>query len=160
LATERCRVATGELSDIAAVHWPDRPLFELLGRCIGCNLLCWTSSPLSLPWSVVRRRQGYRCCVVVRSTQARSRFVSVQRRRREPRPRTPDELRWEGVGVSGALKCFFVFRRDAQDLTFEFAWTRPRRRFRQLVVVSSLGRGRRRRCALAGTGLELLRYLF
>lgn len=78
----------------------------------------------------------------------------------EPQPATPAlELRMEGVGVSGALKCFLVLPPRPEDLTFELHWTRAGRTDDSpdnWIVVSSLGEGDGGDGALAGTGLELL----
>jgi predicted metalloprotease with PDZ domain len=78
----------------------------------------------------------------------------------EPLPATPPlELRGEGVGLSGALKCFVVLPPGPQDLTFELRWNRPVGKDRSCdgwMAVTSLGEGEGRNGELAGTGLELL----
>jgi predicted metalloprotease with PDZ domain len=78
----------------------------------------------------------------------------------QPRPATPPlELRREGAGLSGALKCFLVLPPGPEDLTFELRWNIPARRddFQDSwMAVTSLGEGDGRDGALAGTGLELL----
>lgn len=78
----------------------------------------------------------------------------------EPRPATPPlELRGEGVGLSGALKCFLVLPPGPEDLTFELRWNRPDAGDRppdSWMAVSSLGEGDGRDGELAGSGLELL----
>ncbi|WP_460526548.1 hypothetical protein [Flindersiella endophytica] len=75
----------------------------------------------------------------------------------EPRPATPPlELRGEGVGLSGALKCFLVLPPAPEDLTFELRWDRPAGRDGvpgSWMAVSSLGESD---SGLTGTGLELL----
>jgi predicted metalloprotease with PDZ domain len=78
----------------------------------------------------------------------------------EPRAATPPlELRAEGVGLSGALKCFLVLPEGPEDLTFELRWTSPEGvdgPADSWVAVSSLGEGSRRDGEMAGRGLELL----
>jgi len=78
----------------------------------------------------------------------------------EPRPATPPlELRGEGVGLSGALKCFVVLPPGPEDLTFELRWERPMGGDGSpdgWMAVSSLGEGDGRDGELAGTRLELL----
>lgn len=78
----------------------------------------------------------------------------------EPRPATPPlELRREGVGLSGALKCFLVLPPGPEDLTFELRWSRPGAGDGSVdswMAVSSLGEGDGDHGELAGTGLELL----
>jgi hypothetical protein len=104
---------------------------------------------------------GYRCWSVGRSTSGPVEVSYLAEPvAEEPRPATPAlELRGEGVGVSGALKCFLVLPPRPEDLTFELHWTRPGRTDGfpdNWMVVSSLGEGDAGDGALAGTGLELL----
>lgn len=74
----------------------------------------------------------------------------------QPRPATPPlELRGEGAGLSGALKCFLVLPPGPEDLTFELRWNRPAGPD-NWIAVSSLGEGDGHDGDLAGTGLELL----
>lgn len=77
----------------------------------------------------------------------------------EPRPTTPPlELRREGHGLSGALKCFLVLPPRPDDLTFEVRW-RPQSGEDAgdgRMAVSSLGEGPGRDGDLSGAGLELL----
>jgi predicted metalloprotease with PDZ domain len=71
----------------------------------------------------------------------------------EPRPATPPlELRAEGGGFSGALKCFLVLPPGPEDATFELRWTGGGDR----RLVSSLGELDGDDGVLTGTGLELL----
>ena len=76
-----------------------------------------------------------------------------------PRPATPPlELREEGSGLSGALKCFLVLPPGPEDLTFALRW---RTRTGQgsgdsWMAVCSLGEGDGSHGELAGIGLELL----
>ncbi len=77
----------------------------------------------------------------------------------EPRPTTPPlELRREGPGLSGALKCFLVLPPGPDDLTFEVHWEPPSGEDAGdgWMAVSSLGEGLGRDGDLAGAGLELL----
>jgi hypothetical protein len=77
----------------------------------------------------------------------------------EPRAATPPlELRGEGSGLSGALKCFLVLPPRPDDLTFEVHWKPPSAEHTGdgWTSVSSLGEGLGRDGDLAGTGLELL----
>lgn len=78
----------------------------------------------------------------------------------EPRPATPPlELRGEGVGLSGALKCFLILPPGPEDITFELRWNRSDAgdgSTESWMAVSSLGEGDGRDGELAGTGLELL----
>ncbi len=78
----------------------------------------------------------------------------------EPRPATPPlELRAEGGGLSGALKCFLVLPPGPEDLTFGLRWDTPapgQGSTDSWMAVSSLGEGDGRDDDLAGTGLELL----
>jgi len=78
----------------------------------------------------------------------------------EPRPTAPPlELRREGPGLSGALKCFLVLPPGPDDLTFEVRWKPPSGEDAGVgwMAVSSLGEGLGRHGDLAGAGLELLR---
>lgn len=78
----------------------------------------------------------------------------------EPRPATPPlELRKEGAGLSGALKCFLVLPPGPEDVTFELRWEGPTGSEGSSdgwMSVSSLGEGDGRDGGLAGTGLEFL----
>ncbi|MGZ6802626.1 MAG: M61 family metallopeptidase [Nocardioidaceae bacterium] len=77
----------------------------------------------------------------------------------EPRPTTPPlELRREGPGLSGALKCFLVLPPRPDDLTFEVHWKPPSGDDPGdgWMAVSSLGEGLGRDGDLVGAGLELL----
>jgi predicted metalloprotease with PDZ domain len=77
----------------------------------------------------------------------------------EPRPATPPlELRREGTGLSGAMKCFLVLPLGPEDLTFELRWEQPSGAdaAENWMFVSSLGEGSGSDGELAGTGLELL----
>lgn len=78
----------------------------------------------------------------------------------EPQPATPPlELRREGVGLSGVLKCFLVLPPEPDDLTFELRWKRPAAAEdcpESWMAVSSLGEGDGDDGSLAGTGHELL----
>jgi predicted metalloprotease with PDZ domain len=71
----------------------------------------------------------------------------------EPRAATPPlELRAEGGGLSGALKCFLLLPPGPEDATFELRWTGSD----GLVLVSSLGETDGADAVLTGAGLELL----
>jgi hypothetical protein len=76
-----------------------------------------------------------------------------------PRPATaPLELRREGGGLSGALKCFLVLPPGPEDLTFTLRWNRPvaeEPSSTGWMVVTSLGESDGRG-DMAGAGLELL----
>jgi predicted metalloprotease with PDZ domain len=77
----------------------------------------------------------------------------------EPRPATPPiELRREGAGLSGALKCFLVLPVGREDLPFELRWEEQEEGdfAAAWTFVSSLGEGPGRDGELSGTGLELL----
>ncbi|NUT08316.1 MAG: hypothetical protein HOV76_33100 [Hamadaea sp.] len=78
----------------------------------------------------------------------------------EPLPATaPLELRAEGGGLSGVLKCFLVLPPGPEDLTFTLRWNGPVRKGQSAggwMGVTSLGEGDGRDGELAGTGLELL----
>ncbi|MBA3527946.1 MAG: hypothetical protein H0T91_01265, partial [Propionibacteriaceae bacterium] len=77
----------------------------------------------------------------------------------EPCSATPPlELRREGNGLSGALKCFLVLPLGPADLTFELRWEQPAgtRTDENWMTVSSLGEGSGSDGELTGTGLELL----
>lgn len=79
----------------------------------------------------------------------------------QPRAATPPlELREEGVGLSGALKCFLVLPPGPEDLTFELHWDRLVGRdgsTDRWMTVCSLGEGDGFDGEpLVGTGLELL----
>jgi hypothetical protein len=77
----------------------------------------------------------------------------------EPRPTTPPlELRREGRGLSGALKCLLVLPPGPDDLTFEVHWKPALGEDTGdgWAAASSLGEGRGRDGDLAGTGLERL----
>ncbi len=74
----------------------------------------------------------------------------------EPRAATPPlELRAEGAGLSGALKCFLVLPPGPEDLTFDVHWIRPDPPG-DWAAVSSLGEGDGAAGDLSGTGLERL----
>jgi len=76
-----------------------------------------------------------------------------------PRGATPPlELRAEGAGLSGALKCFVILPPGPEDLTFELRWTRASddSRADKWMAVSSMGEGQGRERELSRTGLELL----
>jgi predicted metalloprotease with PDZ domain len=76
-----------------------------------------------------------------------------------PRPATPPlELRGEGGGLSGALKCFLLLPPGPEDLTFTLRWrarTGPGSGG-SWMAVCSLGEGDGSDGELAGRGLELL----
>ena len=77
----------------------------------------------------------------------------------EPQPATPPlELRREGRGVSGALKCFVVLPPAPADLSFEVRWDGSGEAVNSpgWMEVSSLGEGEGVDRPLAGAGLELL----
>ena len=76
----------------------------------------------------------------------------------EPRPATPPlELRREGTGLSGALKCFVALPPGPGDVDFELRWKPPPAADdASWRAVSSLGEGSGGGGELAGTGLELL----
>ncbi len=77
----------------------------------------------------------------------------------EPRSATPPlELRREGIGFSGAAKCFLVLPPGPEDLTFELRWEQPSGgdAAENWMTVSSLGEGSGSDGELAGMGLELL----
>jgi hypothetical protein len=75
----------------------------------------------------------------------------------EQRPATPPlELRPEGLGLSGALKCFVLLPPRPQDVTFEVHVEPPPGDSADWRAVSSLGEGLGRDGDLAGTGLERL----
>lgn len=77
----------------------------------------------------------------------------------EPRPATPPlELRREGTGLSGALKCFLVLPPGPEDAAFELRWQQagPDDFTDGRTPVCSLGEGAGESGELSGTGLELL----
>src|SRR5215218_8498462 len=75
----------------------------------------------------------------------------------EPQPATtPLELRREGTGLSGALKCFLVLPPGSEDLPFRLRWEAPTESAEGMAVVSSLGEGFGADGEVEGTGLELL----
>jgi predicted metalloprotease with PDZ domain len=77
----------------------------------------------------------------------------------EPRPATPPlELRREGTGLSGALKCFLLLPVGHPDATFELRWEPPLgvRPAEGWLAVTSLGEGDGADGELAGRGLERL----
>jgi hypothetical protein len=77
----------------------------------------------------------------------------------EARPATPPlELRREGDGLSGALKCFLALPPGPDDLAFELRWENPLRNHigEAWVPVCSLGEGLGNAGELTGHGLELL----
>lgn len=76
----------------------------------------------------------------------------------EPLAATPPlELRREGSGLSGAVKCFLLLPPGPDDLTFELRWHRPGTAGEDTWrAVTSLGEGDGTAGELAGTGLELL----
>ncbi len=74
----------------------------------------------------------------------------------EPRAATPPlELRAEGGGLSGALKCLVVLPPGPDDLTFDVRWIAPDPPG-AWTAVSSLGEGDGAAGELSGTGLEHL----
>lgn len=76
----------------------------------------------------------------------------------EPLAATPPlELRREGTGLSGALKCLLVLPSGPEDATFELRWEQPSSDSGETtMVVCSLGEGSGSEGELAGIGLELL----
>lgn len=119
--------------------------------------------PVPLVMSLIESDDGehLRCWTVGRSTEGPVEVsylaepVSAQ-----PQPATPPlELRREGVGLSGALKCILILPPGPEDLTFELRWNRPVRRdglADRWMAVSSLGEGDGHGGELTGTGLEFL----
>ena len=78
----------------------------------------------------------------------------------EPRAAAPPlELRAEGSGLSGALKCFVLLPPGPESLTFDLRWVPPSElnsSTGRWVGVSSLGDGALAKPALRGEGLEHL----
>jgi predicted metalloprotease with PDZ domain len=81
----------------------------------------------------------------------------------EPQAATPPlELRAEGGGLSGALKCFLLLPSGPEGLTFDVRWIAPplvgraTSRPASWTAVSSLGEGDEAEGVLSGTGLERL----
>lgn len=81
----------------------------------------------------------------------------------EPRAATPPlELRAEGGGLSGALKCFVLLPPGPEDLTFDLRWVAPPLEGRATsgpgswTAVSSLGEDDGTAGELSGAGLERL----
>ena len=74
----------------------------------------------------------------------------------EPQPAPPLELRREGTGLSGALKCFLVLPPGPEDLPFRLRWDPPAVAAEGMAVVSSLGEGLGTDGEVEGIGLELL----
>lgn len=78
----------------------------------------------------------------------------------EPRPATPPlDLRREGDGLSGALKCFLVLPPGPEELTFALRLEVPRTGGGSTdgwLAVSSLGEGDSHESEFAGAGLEHL----
>jgi predicted metalloprotease with PDZ domain len=73
------------------------------------------------------------------------------------RPATPPlELRREGLGLSGALKCFVLLPPGPEDITFEVHVESPPGDSPDWRAVSSLGEGLGPEGGVAGTGLEQL----
>jgi hypothetical protein len=85
--------------------------------------------PVSLVTSLTDSNDGedLRCWSVGRSTSGPIEVSYLaEPSAEEPRPATPPlELRGEGVGLSGALKCFLLLPPGPEDLTFELRWNRP-----------------------------------
>lgn len=78
----------------------------------------------------------------------------------EPGPTAPPiDLRRQGTGLSGAVKCFLVLPAEPADLTFEVRWEPPTGDWMagDWMAVSTLGEGLGRDGDLAGAGLESLR---
>lgn len=78
-----------------------------------------------------------------------------------PAPATPPlELRREGTGASGVLKCFLIVPSAADDeLTFDIRW-QPSPEGAPWIVTSSLGEGDGPDRRMAGTGRERLEDTF
>jgi predicted metalloprotease with PDZ domain len=79
----------------------------------------------------------------------------------EPKAATPPlELRREGVGLSGALKCFLLLPPGPEDLSFEVRWSHLAAASEgdgEWIVATSLGEvDSRGGTQLTGTGLERL----
>ena len=74
----------------------------------------------------------------------------------EPQPAPPLELRREGTGLSGALKCFVILPTGPDDLRFRLRWDPPAESAESWAVVSSLGEGPGIEGEVEGIGLELL----
>jgi predicted metalloprotease with PDZ domain len=74
----------------------------------------------------------------------------------EPQPAPPLELRREGTGLSGALKCFVILPTGPDDLRFRLRWDPPAESAESWAVVSSLGEGPGIDGEVEGVGLELL----
>lgn len=73
------------------------------------------------------------------------------------RPATPPlELRAEGGGFSGALKCFLAMPSGPEDLTFEMRWVPPTWAERAWTLVTSLGESHGTEDVITGAGLERL----
>jgi len=70
----------------------------------------------------------------------------------------PLDLRAEGVGICGALKCLLVLPPGPENLTFELHWNPPEREGGpgSWLAVSSLGEGIGSEGQLVGEGLEFL----
>jgi len=74
----------------------------------------------------------------------------------EPRPATaPLELRSEGAGFSGAIKCFVVLPPGPDDLEFELNWEGSACD-EATILVSSLGEAEAGGAPITGAGLERL----
>lgn len=118
-----------------------------------------TRGPVPLDVSVTESEDGSRLCCW-RVGRATSGAVEVTYRAEpaaaDPLPATPPlELRAEGVGLSGALKCFLIVPPGPEDLTFEVRWSGLGGED-GWTAVTSLGEGDGRDGELAGAGLELL----
>ena len=121
------------------------------------------SGPLQLVTSLAEDREGepVRRWSPERSTVGAVEVSYLARPVAEPpRPATPPlELRGEGTGLSGALKCFLALPARPEDLTFELHWEPVAGGpgdTENWMAVTSLGEGDGRDGPLAGTGLELL----
>jgi predicted metalloprotease with PDZ domain len=119
--------------------------------------------PVPLVMSLAEKEDAghIRCWSVERPTSGpiRVSYLAVPATE-EPLPATPPlELRREGVGLSGAVKCFVVLPPGPEDLRFELRWNRPVENdssSESWTAVTSLGEGDGRDGEVAGTGLELL----
>jgi hypothetical protein len=75
----------------------------------------------------------------------------------EPLAATPPlELRGEGGGFSGAIKCFLLLPGGPQNVAFELRWEQPAGPTQAWMAVTSLGEALGGDGDLVGVGLELL----
>lgn len=80
-----------------------------------------------------------------------------------PSPNPPLELRREGDGFSGAVKCFLVTPPSVGEVSFDLAWessATPTERSDGATLVCSLGESEGPSRAVSGVGLDLLAHTY